>query len=162
VPRTSQRLARIVDHHVSTVLHHRFKILTYKTQKGCTGKDVGPTCGFTASPGVGSGDTVGTLNTGYPRVQAPSQDERQDGHACPRVPWLRLPPPGSRELQSRHVPRGPGSRLLTLGSSRDATCLMAPAPATRPRGSSGTGMCPLGSSSHLLAATCPVDGIYGL
>jgi hypothetical protein len=63
------------------------------------------------------GTTVGTLKTGYPRVQAPSQDERQDGRACPRVPWLRLPPPGSGELQSHHMPRGLGSRLLVQGSS---------------------------------------------
>jgi hypothetical protein len=80
------------------------------------------------------------------------------------------PPPGSGELQSRHVPHSPGSRLLAQGnsgavmglmvpapatgpwgSSGTATCLMAPALAPRPRGNSGTAMCPLGSSSRLLA-----------
>jgi hypothetical protein len=64
-----------------------------------------------------------------------------------------------------HVPRGPGSRLLAQGSSEAATCLMTLAPATKPRGSSGTAMYPLGSSSHLLAqgssgaVTCPVGGL---
>jgi hypothetical protein len=57
-----------MGHHVSAVLCHRFEIPTYKTQKGCTGKDAGPTRGFVASPRVGQGATVGTLKTGYPRV----------------------------------------------------------------------------------------------
>jgi hypothetical protein len=144
-----------------------FKIPTYKTQKGCMRKNAGPTRGFVASLGVGPGATVGTVKIGYPRVQAPSQDERQDGRACPRVTWLRLLPLGSRELRSRYVPHDPGSPLLAQGSSRAATCLMAPAPTTRPRGSSGTATCPLGSSSYLLAqgssgaATCFVGGLYG-
>jgi hypothetical protein len=42
-----------------------------------------------------------------PHVQALSQDERQDGRAYSCVPWLRLPPPSSGELQSCHVLRGP-------------------------------------------------------
>jgi hypothetical protein len=91
--------------HVYPVLHHRFKIPMYKTQKGCMGKDVGPTREFAASPGVGPGATVGAPKTGYPHVQALSQDER----ACPRVPWLWLLSPGSGELQSRYMPRGSSS-----------------------------------------------------
>jgi hypothetical protein len=39
---------------------------------------LGFTCGFAASPEVGPGATVGTLQAGYPRVQALSQDEGQD------------------------------------------------------------------------------------
>jgi hypothetical protein len=70
--------------HVSVVLHHRFEILTYKTQKGCTGNDAGPTCRFAASPEVGLGATVGTLKIGYPRIQAPSPDERRDERTSSR------------------------------------------------------------------------------
>jgi hypothetical protein len=103
VRQTSQRHARIVGHHVSIVLHHRIKISTYKTQKGCTGKDVSLTRGFAASPGVGPGATIGTLRTGYPHVQAPSQDKRQGGGACPRVPR-------------------PGSHLLAQGNSGATAC----------------------------------------
>jgi hypothetical protein len=36
---------------------------------------VGPTCGFVASPEVGRGVTIGTLQTGYPYIQASSQDK---------------------------------------------------------------------------------------
>jgi hypothetical protein len=47
-----------------------------KYQKSCVGKkDVGPNCGFAASPEVSLGATVGTLQIGYPRVQATCQDE---------------------------------------------------------------------------------------
>jgi hypothetical protein len=125
-----------------------------------------PSHGFAASPGVGPGATVGTLNTGYPRVQAPSQDERQDGRTCPHILWLPSPSTGllqsrqvshgfssrhqgPRQLRDRHVPRGPSSRLLVQDSFRAATC-------------------PLGSSSLLLAqdssnaAMCPVGGSCGL
>jgi hypothetical protein len=61
----------------------------------------------------------------------------------------------------------PGFRLLAQGSSGAATCLMALAPATRPRGSSRTAMCPQGSSSGLLAqgssraTMCPVGRLNG-
>jgi hypothetical protein len=46
-------------------------------------------------------------------------------------------------------------------------CLMAPAPTTKARGSSGTTTCTLGSSSRLLtqgssgAAMCPMGGLNG-
>jgi hypothetical protein len=43
-------------------------------------KDVGPTCGFTASPEVGPGATIGTLHTGFPRVHASGQDKRHGMH----------------------------------------------------------------------------------
>jgi hypothetical protein len=54
-------------------------------------------------------DSVGTLNTGYPRVQAPCQDERQDGRTCPGAPWYRLPSPDTGQLRSYHVPHGSSS-----------------------------------------------------
>jgi hypothetical protein len=43
----------------------------------CGERDVGPTYGFTASPEVGSGATIGTLQTGYLHVQALSQNKVQ-------------------------------------------------------------------------------------
>jgi hypothetical protein len=46
-----------------------------KLRKAAWKKDVGPTFGFTASPEVGPRATVGTLQTGYPRLQAVSQHE---------------------------------------------------------------------------------------
>jgi hypothetical protein len=53
---------------------------------------VGPTCGFVASPEVGPGATVGTLQTGYPFIRASSQDKLQGVHphtvTCPTVPDL--------------------------------------------------------------------------
>jgi hypothetical protein len=84
---------------------------------------------------------VNTLKTEYPRMQALSQDEGQDGRSCaptcpvalapaswlkvalepPRVSWLQLPPPGSGHLQSRLVPRGSSSRLSAQGSFGAAT-----------------------------------------
>jgi hypothetical protein len=55
----------------------RFVIPRYKVPKKQRGKrDVGPTHGFTASPEVGPGATVGTLQTSYPRVQVPGQEKR--------------------------------------------------------------------------------------
>jgi hypothetical protein len=52
------------------------------------------------------------------------------------------PAPGSGELQSRHVPHGPGSRLLAQGSSRAVTYLMTLAPATRPEVAPGPSRAP--------------------
>jgi hypothetical protein len=111
--------------HVSTVLHHRFKIPTYKTQKSYTGKDVGPTHGLAASPGVGPGATVGTLRTGYPRVQAPSQDKSQ----------------GSSEAVA--CPHSSGTRFPSQGSSEGATCRLGSSTSLLAQGSSGAAMCPV-------------------
>jgi hypothetical protein len=36
---------------------------------------IGPTCGFAASPKVGPVASVDTLKTGYPRIQALSEDK---------------------------------------------------------------------------------------
>jgi hypothetical protein len=74
---------------------------------------VGPTYGFTASPEMDLGATVGTLQIGYSYIQASSQDRERGVHPCvvtcpavpdpvsqlrwapelPRVQWLRTPPP---------------------------------------------------------------------
>jgi hypothetical protein len=45
-----------------------------------------------------------------------------------RVPWLQLPPPGSRQLWSHHVSRGSSSYLLAQGSFGADMCPVAPAP----------------------------------
>jgi hypothetical protein len=58
-----------------------------KFRKAAWEKDVGPTRGLAASPKVVPEATIGTLQTGYPHVQALSQDEGQDMHShastCP-------------------------------------------------------------------------------
>jgi hypothetical protein len=41
---------------------------------------INPTCGFAASTKVGPGASVGTLKTGYLRIQALSQDKEQSVH----------------------------------------------------------------------------------
>jgi hypothetical protein len=65
-----------------------------ENSEGLRGKNVGPTCRFAASPEVGSGATVGTLQIEYPRVQAPGQSRKQGvqphAAACPVVPNPRL------------------------------------------------------------------------
>jgi hypothetical protein len=48
------------------------------TERGA--KELGPTCGFTASLVVGPGASVGTLKIGYPHIQALSQDNKQGVH----------------------------------------------------------------------------------
>jgi hypothetical protein len=161
------------------VLHHRFKIPTYKTQNGCTGKDVGPTCGFATSPGVGPGATVSTLRIRYPRIQAPSQDKRQGVPACPKAPspasWLRAAPgpprvpgsclPAQGSSRAAACPHGPGSRLSARGSPEAATCPHGSGSRLPSRGGSRATACRLGSSTCLLAqgssgaVTCPEDGL---
>jgi hypothetical protein len=55
-------------------------------------------------------DSVGTLNTGYPRVQAPCQDERQDGptqrRPAARSQWLATMRSGSTTLGRQHSQTG--------------------------------------------------------
>jgi hypothetical protein len=98
--RTSQLPKRTVGRHVSVVLHHRFKILTYKTQKGCMGKGCWPHPWVRSLSRDGPGATVGTLRTGYPRVQASSQDNGSS--SC-------LPERGNSGAVT--CPRGSGSQL---------------------------------------------------
>jgi hypothetical protein len=121
-----------------------------KFRKAAREKDVGPTHGFTASPKVGPGATIDTLQTGFPCIQALSWDEGQDVRSCtpvclvtlapdswlgaapgpPCVPWLQLPPVGLGQLRSCHMSRGSSSRLLARGSSGAITCLVALDPAS--------------------------------
>jgi hypothetical protein len=158
-----------MGHHVSTVLHHHFEIPTYKTQKGYTGKDVGTIHGFTGSPGMGPRATVGTLRTGYPRVQTPSQDKRQGSSgaaACSRGSGARLPAQDSSEGTT--CPRGSSSRLPTQGSSVAAMCPRGSGSCLPAQSSSGAATCRLGFNTRVLAqgnsgaATCPMDGLYKL
>jgi hypothetical protein len=141
--------------HVSAVLHHRFGILTYKTQKGCTWKGCWP------HPWVRSLSRGGPgVHCRYPEDRVPlrtSFKSRQrllpsgwgQLRGCHMSPWQRLLPPGSRQLWGHHVPRGSGSRLPAWGSF-------------------GAVMCHLGSNTHLLAhgssgaATCLKDGLCRL
>jgi hypothetical protein len=118
-------------------------------------KDVGPTHGFVASLGVGPGATIDTLRTGYPCVQASSQDNGSG--SC-------FPAGGSSGAAT--CPRGFGSHLPGRGSSRAATCPRGSGSCLSARGSSEAAACHLGSSTHLQAlgssgaATCPEDGLY--
>jgi hypothetical protein len=76
-------------------------------------KDVGPTYGFAASPEVGPGTTVGTLQTGYRRLQASSQDKE-----------------GGRATTCRHVSRSTEICLPAEVGSEATTCPAAPEPAS--------------------------------
>jgi hypothetical protein len=96
---------------------------------------------------------VGTLRTGYPHIQASSQDNSS-----------RLPAGGSSEAVT--CPRGSVSRLPARDSSGAATCPCGTGSSLLARGSSGTATWHLGSSTHHLAhgssgaPTCPKDRFY--
>jgi hypothetical protein len=51
-----------------------------------------------------------------------------------------------KDKTGAHARMSRGSHLLAQGSSRAATCLIAPAPATRARGNSETATCPVASA----------------
>jgi hypothetical protein len=78
---------------------------------------------------VGPGATVGTLRTGYPHVQAPSQDNGSHLPArgsskpimCPHGSGSRLPAQGSSGAVTYHL--GSSTHLLAQGSFKVATCL---------------------------------------
>jgi hypothetical protein len=102
---------------------------------------------------VGSRATVGTLKTGYPHIQALSQNKKQGMHprvatyivaldhtslqrwtpAPPRVPRSRTSPPCRGELRRCHVSLSSGPRFHTEVGSDASTCLMTPVSAS-PRG----------------------------
>jgi hypothetical protein len=109
------------------------------SSKVVQGKGIGPTCWFVASPEVGLGATVGTLQTGYPCAQ----DLKDQPHGSRSVP-------GARGLWLHHVPQGTEHathQKMAMGSphapwhrachppgkgSGVTTCLEAPsAPPTR-------------------------------
>jgi hypothetical protein len=95
-------------------------------------------------------DVVDTLQTGYPRVQASSQDKGQDvrprvatcpivldqatllGWAppLPRVLRLRTPPLNTEGLRHCHMSHGSGSGLASTVDSGAAVCRTTPDPAS--------------------------------
>jgi hypothetical protein len=143
---------------------------------------VGPTYGFAASPKVGSGATVGTLLTGYRRIEASSQDMEQCVHlltamyhvapdltslpmwalALPRVPRPRTSPPCRGGIQCCHMSRGPRPHLLADMTSNTVMCPSSLDLASLPRWAPVLPHVPLlwalpprgGSSS---GATCPTS-----
>jgi hypothetical protein len=103
------------------------------------------------------GRIVGTLRTGYPHVQASSQDNSSRSH---------LPAGGSSGTTT--CPHGSGSHLPARGSSGAPTHLHGSGGRPPARGSSGATACHLGSSTHLLAqgssraTTCPKERLCKL
>jgi hypothetical protein len=85
---------------------YQVQILT----KPCWEKGIGSTYGFTASPEVGPGATVSTLQTGYPRAQDLSRvPQRQTLHPVGKgssVAAALDPPPGAGGLWRHYVPCG--------------------------------------------------------
>jgi hypothetical protein len=107
--------------------------------------------------------------TGYPRVQAPSQDKRQGScgaAACPCSSGARLPAQDSSGGAA--CLRGSGSRLPARDSSGAVTCSRGSGSHLLAQGSSEAATCRLGSSTCLLAQgssradMCPVDELYKL
>jgi hypothetical protein len=112
-------------------------------------------------------DPVGTLKTGYPCIQALSQDNEQGVHQRTvtqavaldhtslhrwalepsRVPWPRTSPPCRGELRCSHVSHGHGPCFLAELSSGAATCSLASGSASLRGGlrrchvSHGSGLC---------------------
>jgi hypothetical protein len=76
-------------------------------------KGIGPTCGFTASPEVGLGATIGTLQIGYPRaqdlslvLQCQTLHPTGKGSSVIACPCGSRPALGAREIWHHHMPRG--------------------------------------------------------
>jgi hypothetical protein len=141
VPRASQRPCE------SWVTMHQPRYTTasksqhIKTQKVCAGKGCWPHPRVCILSRGGPEATVGTLRTGYPRVQVSSQDNgsrllaegSSEAATCPRglgshsqlgvapgpprVPTARAPAPSSGQLQGRHVSPQLGLPFLARGSS---------------------------------------------
>jgi hypothetical protein len=95
---------------------------------------VGPTRGFVASPEVGPGGTVGTLQTGYPYIQVLSQGKERDVY--PRIATCTAasdPAFCQGGLRHRHVLSGFGPHLPAREGSSATMCTMAPDPASLQR-----------------------------
>jgi hypothetical protein len=61
--------------------HYHFNHRDHISEELHGGKEMlAPPTGFVASPEVSPGVTVGTLQTGYPNIQASSQDKGYDVH----------------------------------------------------------------------------------
>jgi hypothetical protein len=145
VPRASQRPRESWVATYQSCCTTASKSQHIKTQKSCAGKGCWPHPRVRNLSRGGPGATVGTLRTGYPRVQASSQDNGS-----------RLPAEGSSEASM--CPRGSGSRSW-LGA--------APRPPRAPaaRRSTEAVTCHVGFSTHLLAqgnsgaATCHLGSV---
>jgi hypothetical protein len=78
-------------------------------------KGIGPTCGFTSSPDVGLGATIGTLQIRYPRAldlspvpQRQTLHPAGTGSRVTTCPCSSRPAPDAEELWHRHMPCGTG------------------------------------------------------
>jgi hypothetical protein len=115
--------------HPLTRAHYHFNCQDQISEESCRERDVGPTCEFTASPEVGPGATIGTLQTRYPRVQASSQDSGQDVHpraaTHPATPGRPTPHPSSGGLRLCHASRGSGPHHASEMGSDVPACHMA-------------------------------------
>jgi hypothetical protein len=106
--------AQMVGRHLSAVLHHRFGIPTYKTQKGCMRKGCWPHSRVRSLSWGGPGSHCRYSEDRVPpppprasfrlrqrlRLPPPGWGQFRDFHASPRL-WL--PSPGSVQLRGRHV-----------------------------------------------------------
>jgi hypothetical protein len=103
------------------------------------------------SPGLGA---VGTLRTGYPRVQASSQD---NGSRLPAEGSSEVAtcPRGSGQLRGRHVSPRLGLSLPAEGSSGAATCPHGSGSCSRLWAALGTPTCPRGSGSRSQLGAAP-------
>jgi hypothetical protein len=116
--------------------------------KAAQGQGIGPTCGFVASPEVGLGGTVCTLQTGYPR----EQDLKDQPHGSRSAP-------GARELWLHHVPRGTEHAtcqkraLMSPHSPWHRACTCQERAPMSPRAPRHRACHPSGKGSS--AATCP-------
>jgi hypothetical protein len=69
-------------------------------------RNVGPTCGFAASPEVDPRATIGTLQIGYPHVHASSKDQGQGMRLCTATCPM-TPDPASPPRRAPTLPRDP-------------------------------------------------------
>jgi hypothetical protein len=137
---TRRNITRVPGHHASTSKTELpLRIPRCKVpKKTAWEKRCWPHHGFTTSPEVGPGATVGTLKTRYPRVQVPSQDRRRDMQITrPTCGQPQHEPHSPGQLRGRHMSCGLSSRCPARGSSRAAMCPAASAPAARPRAAPG-------------------------
>jgi hypothetical protein len=101
-------------------------------RKATQGRDIGPTCRFTASPEVCPGAIAGTLQTGYPRIQDLSQDRARHAFTHHHMAHSsRSCLPVWDGLQCCCVSCSTEPCRPTRESSDAATCLIVPDPTSR-------------------------------
>jgi hypothetical protein len=141
---------------------------------------IGPTCGLATSPEESLGATVDTLQTGYPRIQASSQDKEQGVHpraatyhvaldhtslqrwalALPRVLRPQTLPLCRGGLRHFNVSRGLRPRLL--GVLRRCHVSPSSEPRFPVEVGSGASTCPMAPGSASLRGRAPVlSHLYG-